>query len=314
MERIAEAGAGFASVTEISTPRPLPGRMICRWSLVCRFERAMIRERTQRASLPRAPRAGRRPPAQADRRTAGRYAKNVFRAKHRGADGAAVQVSQPTVQPFAGRASPCNGGGQWSRRGKDGATPDRSRCPALAALGRRVAIVGTRSGAKPTPPRAGRTAARGGCAGLRRGSLGVWWGCGPVLTVPRQAIPWWCSVPPRGHRTRRKHGRCPRSSGRRAHLACVVDLSELGSSAGRRRFMTAFAEACMRPTPNRSIWCLTRPICGRRAAVAGSHTLLGRIEEIVRPRPGRGFIPWLITQRPRSCTKMYSRKPTSWWP
>lgn len=82
-------------------------------------------------------------------------------------------------------------------------------------------------------------------------------------------------------------------------LACVVDLSELGSAAGRRRFMTAFAEAVYEGNAEplhlvldeADLWAPQRPL-------PEANALLGRIEEIVRRGRVRGFIPWLITQRP----------------
>ena len=82
-------------------------------------------------------------------------------------------------------------------------------------------------------------------------------------------------------------------------LACVVDLSELGSSAARRRFMAAFAEALYEANleplhlvlDEADLWAPQRP-------QPEAQMLLGRIEEIVRRGRVRGFIPWLITQRP----------------
>ena len=82
-------------------------------------------------------------------------------------------------------------------------------------------------------------------------------------------------------------------------LACVVDLSDLGSSAARRRFMAAFAEALYETNEEplhlvldeADLWAPQRPIKGWEG-------LLGHIEEIVRRGRVRGFIPWLITQRP----------------
>jgi hypothetical protein len=79
----------------------------------------------------------------------------------------------------------------------------------------------------------------------------------------------------------------------------VIDLSELGSSAARRRFMAAFAEALYETNEEplhlvldeADLWAPQRPI-------KGWESLLGRIEEIVRRGRVRGFIPWLITQRP----------------
>ena len=82
-------------------------------------------------------------------------------------------------------------------------------------------------------------------------------------------------------------------------LACVVDLSELGGSAARRRFMTAFAESLFQANTEplhlvldeADLWSPQRPL-------PEATVLLGRIEEIVRRGRVRGFIPWLITQRP----------------
>jgi hypothetical protein len=82
-------------------------------------------------------------------------------------------------------------------------------------------------------------------------------------------------------------------------LACVIDLSELGSSAARRRFMAAFAESLYETNEEplhlvldeADLWAPQRPI-------KGWECLLGHIEEIVRRGRVRGFIPWLITQRP----------------
>jgi hypothetical protein len=82
-------------------------------------------------------------------------------------------------------------------------------------------------------------------------------------------------------------------------LACVVDLSELGSNAARRRFMAAFSEALYEANEEllhlvldeADLWAPQRP-------VKGWEGLLGHIEEVVRRGRVRGFIPWLITQRP----------------
>ena len=85
----------------------------------------------------------------------------------------------------------------------------------------------------------------------------------------------------------------------REALVCVVDLSDLGSNAARRRFMAAFAQALYEANEEplhlvldeADLWAPQRPIKGWEG-------LLGHIEEIVRRGRVRGFIPWLITQRP----------------
>jgi uncharacterized protein len=82
-------------------------------------------------------------------------------------------------------------------------------------------------------------------------------------------------------------------------LVCVVDLSELGSNAARRRFMAVFSEALYETNKEplhlvldeADLWAPQRPLPDQTG-------LLGHIEEIVRRGRVRGFIPWLITQRP----------------
>ncbi|MEJ0017479.1 MAG: hypothetical protein WDN25_13130 [Acetobacteraceae bacterium] len=82
-------------------------------------------------------------------------------------------------------------------------------------------------------------------------------------------------------------------------LRCIVDVSELGSGAARRRFMSAFAEALYdanrRPLhlilDEADLWAPQRPLPDQTA-------LQGKIGEIVRRGRVRGFVPWLITQRP----------------
>ncbi len=82
-------------------------------------------------------------------------------------------------------------------------------------------------------------------------------------------------------------------------IACVVDVSDLGSAAVRRGFMTAFTEALFagKTEPlhlvldEADLWALQR-------AQPDFYDLLQRVEEIVRRGRVRGFVPWLITQRP----------------
>jgi transposase-like protein len=82
-------------------------------------------------------------------------------------------------------------------------------------------------------------------------------------------------------------------------LACVVDVSDLGSALARRTFMTAFTESLygsnMEPLhlvlDEADLWA------PQRVQLDG-YDLLGRVEEIVRRGRVRGFVPWLITQRP----------------
>ena len=82
-------------------------------------------------------------------------------------------------------------------------------------------------------------------------------------------------------------------------LACVVDLSELGSSGGRRLFMTAFAKALHEANTEPLHLVLDEAdLWAPQRAQPDGQELLGQIEEIVRRGRVRGFVPWLITQRP----------------
>jgi uncharacterized protein len=170
------------------------------------------------------------------------------------------------------------------------------------ALDERVAIVGT-SGS-------GKTYAAKGLVELLLTSaaricvvdpLGVWWGLRSSADGITPGFP----VIVFGGR----HADVPLDEGMGAalgrvvgtheSLACVVDVSELGSSAARRRFMSGFAESLYESNTEplhlvmdeSDLWAPQRPL-------PEANALLGRIEEIVRRGRVRGFIPWLITQRP----------------
>jgi len=82
-------------------------------------------------------------------------------------------------------------------------------------------------------------------------------------------------------------------------LACVVDVSELGSSGARRLFMTAFAKALHEANTEPLHLVLDEAdLWAPQRAQPDGQELLGQIEEIVRRGRVRGFVPWLITQRP----------------
>ena len=82
-------------------------------------------------------------------------------------------------------------------------------------------------------------------------------------------------------------------------LACVVDLSGFGSGAARRSFMTAFSETLYEANKEPLHLVLDEAdLWAPQRAQRGGQALLGRVEEIVRRGRVRGFVPWLITQRP----------------
>ncbi len=82
-------------------------------------------------------------------------------------------------------------------------------------------------------------------------------------------------------------------------MACVVDVSDFGSAAARRFFMTAFSEALYAANTEPLHLVLDEAdLWAPQRTQPDGLELLGRVEEIVRRGRVRGFVPWLITQRP----------------
>ena len=172
----------------------------------------------------------------------------------------------------------------------------------MAALDDRLAIVGT-SGS-------GKTYAAKGLVEqlLDRGTrvciidpLGVWWG---LRLGADGSAPAPYSVVVFGGR----HADVSLTTGMGAALgrlvgthalACVVDVSDFGSAADRRAFMTAFTEALYgsNAEPLHLVLDEADLWAPQRVPPDGAG-LLRRVEEIVRRGRVRGFVPWLITQRP----------------
>jgi hypothetical protein len=82
-------------------------------------------------------------------------------------------------------------------------------------------------------------------------------------------------------------------------MACVVDVSGFGSAAALRAFMTAFTEALYAANTEPLHLVLDEAdLWAPQRTQPDGLDLLGRVEEIVRRGRVRGFVPWLITQRP----------------
>jgi hypothetical protein len=90
--------------------------------------------------------------------------------------------------------------------------------------------------------------------------------------------------------------------------SCILDLSELGTKAAERRFMLAFLTALYKHTPGEPVhmvfdeadmWSPQRLFDKEGEATK----LLGIMETIVRRGRVKGFIPWLISQRPAVISK-----------
>lgn len=85
----------------------------------------------------------------------------------------------------------------------------------------------------------------------------------------------------------------------RSDVRCIVDLSELGSGTARRHFMAAFLDRLYNTNrqplhlvlDEADYWAPQRPLPEHRV-------LQGRVNEICRRGRVRGFVPWLISQRP----------------
>lgn len=90
--------------------------------------------------------------------------------------------------------------------------------------------------------------------------------------------------------------------------SCIIDLSELGTKAAERRFMLAFLTALYRNATKEPVhlafdeadmWAPQRLLDKE----GESAKLLGMMETVVRRGRVKGFIPWLITQRPAVISK-----------
>lgn len=90
--------------------------------------------------------------------------------------------------------------------------------------------------------------------------------------------------------------------------SCVLDLSQLGTKAAERRFMLAFLTALYRKTTGEPVHLVVdeadmfapQKLLDKEGEAA---KLLGMMETIVRRGRVKGFIPWLITQRPAVLSK-----------
>ncbi len=130
--------------------------------------------------------------------------------------------------------------------------------------------------------------------------LGVWWGLGKGADGAAPPFP----VAVFGG----THADVPLDPGMGAALgrlvgtqpmACVVDVSDFGSGAARRIFMTAFTGALYAANTEPLHLVLDEAdLWAPQRTQPDGLELLGRVEEIVRRGRVRGFVPWLITQRP----------------
>ncbi len=307
IQRIGTAGAGLRSLAEaIDTTTPA-GRAVAQLiGGLAAFDRSVARDRIGAglaAARAEGRVGGRRPKLTAGERAT--IAEEVLSGRRSAAHMARLhKVSEATASRLlaahrTGAAVPGAGGQEdGDAHGSDriaGVLP-------LSALDERVAIVGT-SGSGKTYAAKGlveRLMDRGGRVCIVD-PLGVWWGL--RAGADGSAASGYPVVVFGG-----RHADVALDEDMGAALghlvgthplACVVDVSELGSSAARRAFMTAFAEALYEANTEPLHLVLDEAdLWAPQRAQPGGQALLGRIEEIVRRGRVRGFVPWLITQRP----------------
>ena len=87
--------------------------------------------------------------------------------------------------------------------------------------------------------------------------------------------------------------------------SCIIDLSKLPSRSAERRFMVAFLETLYRKAGGEPFHLIVdeADLFAPQRPQAGDEVLLGHMENIVRRGRVRGFIPWLISQRPAVLNK-----------
>jgi hypothetical protein len=90
--------------------------------------------------------------------------------------------------------------------------------------------------------------------------------------------------------------------------SCIIDLSEIGTKAGERRFMLHFLTALYRKSKDEPLHLVIDEadmFCPQKLMDKDGEAakLLGMMETVVRRGRIKGFIPWLITQRPAVISK-----------
>jgi hypothetical protein len=137
--------------------------------------------------------------------------------------------------------------------------------------------------------------------------LGVWWGL-RLATNGSDPSPFDVAIfgGPRGDLPLNEHaGALIGETAATMAESCIIDLSELGSKAADRRFMVAFLETIYRKANGRPFHLVVdeADLFAPQKPQKGDEVLLGHMENIVRRGRIKGFIPWLISQRPAVLNK-----------
>jgi len=307
VQRLAAAGIGLHSLTEALDASAPPGKAAVATLDSLAAHNSQPAPQRPGAGCPATSdtrrRAGGRPPKLSLERRA-EIADAVLSGRGTAADMARrYSVSEATISRLlaasrAGALVPSANG----QAGKDTAHADRiAGVLPVSALDERLAIVGT-SGSGKTYAAKGlleRVMAGGGRVCVVD-PLGVWWG---LRAAPDGAAPPFPVTVFGG-----LHADVPLTLGMAAALgqlvgthalACVVDVSDFASAAVQRSFVTVFTKALyMANTEPLHLVLDEADLWAPQRVQPGGHDLLGRVEEIVRRGRVRGFVPWLITQRP----------------
>lgn len=137
--------------------------------------------------------------------------------------------------------------------------------------------------------------------------LGVWWGL-RLLADGRTPSPHDAVIfgGPRGDLALSDHvGALIGETAATMAESCILDLSQLGSKAAERRFMLAFLDAIYRKAGGEPFHLVVdeADLFAPQKPQKGDEALLGMMENIVRRGRIKGFIPWLISQRPAVLNK-----------
>lgn len=137
--------------------------------------------------------------------------------------------------------------------------------------------------------------------------LGVWWGL-RLLADGKHASPYNVVIfgGARGDLPLTEHaGALIGETAATMSESCIIDLRELGSKSAERRFMTAFLDTIYRKASGEPFHLVVdeADLFAPQKPAGGDETLLGHMENIVRRGRVKGFIPWLISQRPAVLNK-----------
>lgn len=137
--------------------------------------------------------------------------------------------------------------------------------------------------------------------------LGVWWGL-RLLADGKNPSPLNVAIfgGPHGDLPLNEHsGALIGETAATMAESCIVDLSEFASKAADRRFMSAFLETIYRKAGGEPFHLIVdeADLFAPQKPGKGDEALLGHMENIVRRGRVKGFIPWLISQRPAVLNK-----------